>query len=720
MFLICILGLKKLGSIPQSVFWAAIDSLGEKESTNEQRSFLRRLALIALCGGIPVDLLDCLKNFTFQSRHFTSLPLPIGNLALDDGLQCNLEKTKENFSYLKEQLEGDVKLLEAGIRGLFWDSLLIDSFRDLSAPWSVHPELVLDLLLNLDVGRRTDIAVFLKKFSNIILFCEISKDKFSKNVHHKDFSKLSSTLAISCIRLAEFLKSKNCDPSKARTFGILVGGSCFQLAVAHPVFTPIAGTQKHEIRIDISVNPHWFCDFDDPVRYSLTCSGPCCIQEDLNPLMQSETLIIPKYSKSEESKNFLLQANWIAEAAKSKDFEANISVASDDDEKEYEEVHDHVGDVMAADADETMPRNVSTTELIETEVFNHHALAKYSIFVIAVKKYMRELIKFEKVDDVSRIPDFDCPNLAYVPVASRENEKETPKKQQLRGALQMFQPNDSPLNNSRMNRKSQGELNIYSKYLNSFICFPKMVSSWKEDDGTVAIKFERMHHLVGNGIFGPYGNGKLFGPMIRSGSPLELIIDACTFAVHSLYGLHVLHDLIGYVHGDISPENIMFSTKDEMWKLNDFESAMSIDQSLRTVRKSCGTENFISPESLKTGIFTKSSDLYSLGSILWRIFHIQIMWLACLDEQPDNIQRAYDEFFECVTSMIKESPSDRPSVINSMSSFHKIIKSNRIKEFKVYSSDKLMVTVEKLIDQYQYETDETDIKFQEIASENLM
>ena len=42
--------------------------------------------------------------------------------ALDDGQNCNVEQTKKN--------EGDVTLLEAGIRVLFWDSLLIDSFRD--------------------------------------------------------------------------------------------------------------------------------------------------------------------------------------------------------------------------------------------------------------------------------------------------------------------------------------------------------------------------------------------------------------------------------------------------------------------------------------------------------------------------------------------------------------------------------------------------------------
>lgn len=733
------LELNKLGSIPQSVFWAAIDGLLEKTYSAEKKAFLRRLALIALCGGVSVDLLDCLKDFTFQSKHFTSLPLPIGNFALDDGQQCNVEQSKNNFAYLKDQLEGEVKLLEAGIRALFWDTLVIDSFRDPSAPWAVHPELDLEALLKLDSSRWVDIAVFLKKFKNIILFCEISKDKFTRNIYHKDFSKLSSTLTVSCIRLAEFLKSRGCDPSKARTFGMLIGNSCFQLAVARPVFTPIPGTRKHEIHVDVSVNPHWFCDFDDPENFSLSCSGPCCMQDDLNPLPKAENIPIPNYLPTEESKKFLAQSNLIPEesnfdnddkdeggeevsAIDEEDNDTSATAEEDIDEERKEPMRDYVEEVLSADTDVAMSENVSTTSelLIERRGINEKALSKYSIFVKTVKKYMTDLMSFEKVD-ASSIPDFEPPNLAYIPIASRGNEKETPRKHQIWAVFPTNEKADSsPLNNSKLNYKSQSESDFYSKYLNSYICFPTIQTSWKNDNGTVAIRFERMHHLVGNGIFGPYGNGELFGPMIRSESPLELIVDACTFAIHSLYGLHVLHDMVGYVHADISPENIMFSFKDEIWKLNDFETALPIEKSLQTVRQ-CGTENFIAPESLKTGIFTTSSDLYSLGSILWKIFHIQIMWLTCLDEQAENVQRAYDDFFQNVVAMIQESPADRPSVMKSMTSFFNIIKRNQIKGFKVYGSDTLMVKIEKLIEQYESEeSGSPQIELQEIVAENVM
>ena len=132
-------------------------------------------------------------------------------------------------------------------------------------------------LLDLDIGRRTDLAVFARKSMRIVLFCEVSEEHFSSNTDHKDFSKINSLLTVSCIRLAEYLASEGLDPSMA-TFGVLVGNSSFQLSVAHPVFSPIKNTDQNEIRIDISTNLHWYCDFNGAESAaSTTCSSSCCI-----------------------------------------------------------------------------------------------------------------------------------------------------------------------------------------------------------------------------------------------------------------------------------------------------------------------------------------------------------------------------------------------------------------------------------------------------------
>lgn len=78
----------------------------------------------------------------------------------------------------------------------------------------------------------------------------------------------------------------------------------------------------------------------------------------------------------------------------------------------------------------------------------------------------------------------------------------------------------------------------------------------------------------------------------------------------------VIKQAIGFMHGGILPGNIMFSPSDDIWKLNDFENSLPIEKSLKIVRK-CGSRDFIAPESLKTGIFTKSSVVYALGQVLW-------------------------------------------------------------------------------------------------------
>ena len=43
------------------------------------------------------------------------------------------------------------------------------------------------------------------------------------------------------------------------------------------------------------------------------------------------------------------------------------------------------------------------------------------------------------------------------------------------------------------------------------------------------------------------------GPYIREESFESLLLDSILFTVHTLYGLHVLHTIIGFIHSDLSP-----------------------------------------------------------------------------------------------------------------------------------------------------------------------
>lgn len=75
-----------------------------------------------------------------------------------------------------------------------------------------------------------------------------------------------------------------------------------------------------------------------------------------------------------------------------------------------------------------------------------------------------------------------------------------------------------------------------------------------------------------------------YDPFIRHESVDSLLLDGTLLAVHIL--LYVLHNLIGFVHSDISPLNLMFFTIDGIWKLCDFDTlcSMPISESLENYR----------------------------------------------------------------------------------------------------------------------------------------
>lgn len=657
------------------------------------------------------------KDFKYKSDQFQSIGIPIGDNSLAD--ESVVELIKGLFNDLESEKGKVVDFSEASLRMIFWDPFFTNCFIDGTPDsnlWAIRSEVNLKDILNLNCERRADLAVFDTKFHKIIFFCEAALESFHINVSHKDFSKINSLLTISCIDLCKRLANEGLDPLFARTFGVLVGGPCFQFAVAHPVFTETDDKKGFDVRIDVSTNPHWYGDVSGNENNSIQCTDQCCLNKNLDPIIKPSSTEIPTHEASKDAIEYLEKTDL-------------------DKEEEELEVEDKLITKFkaetASNAMEVDPKEVVTDFVAIAENapeilngINMAASRKLSIFVKVVKDYIKKLSELKPDPLKKTYSNFNKPNLAYVPVASGGATKETPAGKQLYSVTPRTEKgiNTSPSNRHRGKPKKVRESELYMKKLNAFFCFPRILDSWKFRADYVDIDFEEMIPLIGDGFFGPHGD--LFGPQICTESPLHLILDACTFAVHALYGLYVLHEVVGYVHGDISPENILFSPDDDIWKLNDFESALPVSESLETTRK-CGTEGYIAPESSKTGIFTKSSDIYALGQVLWKTFHTQIMWLCSFEEEEgeNQIQKAYEEFFEAVKLMIKDSPSDRPSVITSMKSFNQIIKGNPISEFHIYGSEKLMTVADKLIEEFpdkmEKEKEVVDMPFNEITT-NIM
>lgn len=167
--------------------------------------------------------------------------------------------------------------------------------------------------------------------------------------------------------------------------------------------------------------------------------------------------------------------------------------------------------------------------------------------------------------------------------------------------------------------------------------------------------------------FGFYLIEKLpHGPFIRHESVDYFLLDGTLLAFHILYGLYVLHNVVGFVHADISPLNLMFSPIDGIWKLSDFDHSMPISESIETCR-TAGTPSYIAPESLETGLFTEKSDVCSLGLVLRYMFCVTLE-MEFQSNSRNSIRNRSElvDFVALSAKMTVENPNERPTVITAL------------------------------------------------------
>ncbi|MGL6237073.1 MAG: protein kinase domain-containing protein [Segniliparus sp.] len=106
--------------------------------------------------------------------------------------------------------------------------------------------------------------------------------------------------------------------------------------------------------------------------------------------------------------------------------------------------------------------------------------------------------------------------------------------------------------------------------------------------------------LAERGAMPPYAAAALVGPVLRA-----------LGAAHSL----------GFVHGDVKPENILISTAGEV-KLADFGSVAPVAGDERDLADVFGTVGYLAPEQVDAGLWTDVSpavDVYAAGVVLYEL-----------------------------------------------------------------------------------------------------
>ncbi|MGM0419396.1 MAG: Stk1 family PASTA domain-containing Ser/Thr kinase [Bacillota bacterium] len=124
---------------------------------------------------------------------------------------------------------------------------------------------------------------------------------------------------------------------------------------------------------------------------------------------------------------------------------------------------------------------------------------------------------------------------------------------------------------------------------------------------------EKAHYLVMENI-----NGQNLKDIIEARGKLP-VIEALDIASQIAAALHVAHDN-SIVHCDIKPHNIIVTPENQV-KVTDFgiARAVSSTMTLNTTNSIVGSAHYFSPEQAKGGEITPSTDIYSLGIVLYEM-----------------------------------------------------------------------------------------------------
>ena len=649
-----ILFTKGVPSIPKDLLLRKIGmiiSSGKEEEPIEKPT--RRLLKALFSGGIPSKLFTkhpelLIKNAAnsnidyFKESDFHKCVL---NLNLLDDETINYQQLlKQPLESLKDHLLSSSN--EATLRSLFWDPLLNILFlygqEDSSKKYRISSEWKTRKLLPHLEDRKIDFEVSIKPGSKRqpILLVEAGTEPFDSVNVHKDFSKLISILSLSCISMArELLELKN-TPENARSYGIWIGELKFQFCVAHPVLSRLENG-KYEIHSEVTYEDYWFFD----ILSAATITNPQAV--NLNEPADS------------------IKPGQLAETGY-KFSDLNLNEETSEIISNLLEIKKPVTEAATTPAQSKPPQKDEEVTLLNGNI-NFESIKKFHCFIEIIKLQIETIMNGTVNPDETRQLDKEN-NFGYIDSARPSTTTDTPSGSQLSKttALKRKEFSDAVRDVSKLGHKitkrSFKELEILRKLALFSDFFAVMFSAEiKEEEGEIDYEFEKLIHIIN-----PFSRNivdELYAP-----HPFDSLVYCIKFGVQTLMGLHILHDHLRIVHSDISVMNIMYSYKDDCWKIIDFDQSMEVGKSLE-ISRTAGTDGFISPESKQTGIFTPKSDIYSLGIVINEYLNSILIHQILLDETglvDSQMREIFAGFNRVVFAMISVDSDKRPSAIEAL------------------------------------------------------
>lgn len=582
--------------------------------------------MITINSGVAIDLLGfCgLKdsaNTVLNPHHFPPLDLGLNDLIAkiqNETIASELEHPMYNLRHFLKASSN-----EASLCALFWNLTITTLFKvsqnadplnyRLELEWNCKQLYANAENFDVDLVCLADFNYSGGRFVSIpMLSVESSRYKFARNEQHTDFSKMAGMMSAHCITLAHRLIEIGRTPELARVFGMLIGGSSVQFFVAQAAITQVLGTvDLFEVHAEIHFKDEWCFD----IFGTSQAQGSAALQQEAN-----------------DTFNF-----------------NNIQFVGTLDQINVEHVEE-------SDFEGTEPRYAGD--------FNFNSLKNIKAFIEKVKSQIKLIRSEAAIDNTCR--RYNQPSLDFCFSESLGKRLEPTNGERQASSTRLRYNLNQTTHFSKL-KSSLFELAVYKKcsaYFPSF--FPRIYEIEESagfDGNKIKYTFELMKPLVTRetGV----------SNILLGKDPVSNIIEIVKCMIDCLYELHLLHSVIGILHCDISPLNIMYSEVDRIWKILDFDSSIEKSRAKADPSRRVGTPGFIAPECLELGAYSELSDVFALGTVAFDVLYHPLY--RQIDEDADYAKYFYT-FEADVLGMNDPDPATRKSLEISMLRLFNLLK----------------------------------------------
>lgn len=688
----------------------------KSSESNDVSTLCRRLVGICFNNGLALNLLDLLKTYLTINTETLSLDQKLNLKYIDLAIEPeDIESINQVLEVQCFNLKNFVarRDSEAQYRAMFWDSVLTkllhphtSSLHD-KRKFKLRSEWETQTLFTELEKRKID---FTALWSGIpLMVVEMGKEEFGTGVNsHKDFAKVLGIISHSCRKLALELERQGKKAENAQIFGIWIGGTQIHFITGMAVITQ-ASPNTYSIQCNCYYPDEWKFE----VQLSSTLSDVPSTDEatgtaasPITTELVSSTAIITESSEIDLPTSPLARFSYNRIPSKREllEFEPEVVPEAPNNSASTSESEPKGGDYPVNYFHLEEQEQEQEQEQIETIIDLLSDEEDKSVDPNTLVKLNRFITEFmEYVDSISRLDsnnprrDFQDPEqIGFFSESRKGSNKSTPRTERVKyissnanaksiSNKPIIQPDKSSAEKDPKKNKeyyeafyiSRGrsidELNLYRKYLclNPSI-FPRLVEYFDAEDseetGLYDLVFENMDPFIQS-----CENDYVLSKHLWYSSSGEALLNSLKLTIELLSSLDLLHSTLGLVHADISPSNIMFSTESGVWKLIDFGESMKISVSASTARES-GTTNYISPESLETGIFTEASDVFALGRVIEEVLYFKLIFMfESRSQKNDLIFKSFLKYENILFKMMNPNPSDRISVRSALLCLYEII-----------------------------------------------